>query len=324
MLLSIIIPMFNSFQMLKKSLDRLEKNVGKSFDVIVIDDLSTDNSLYELEQYKLSTNLNLTIIKNETNIGPGASRNKGIIASTSDYITFLDSDDYLSDDFFDVIIPFLNKDIDTIIFDYNFVDESLHYLKDGKSINLKNINEGFINNEPALVFTFGSTWGKIYKRTIAINNNIKFNNLYRNEDMPFTKAMIAYSTNIFYLNKSLYNYVQNANSLMHTQALISIEDSSNSFSFLKDNYIKDEFKLEMDSIYLREVLNSIIIKMIILKYKNKGIKEFIEENFDKRFIKNKYFKMYSTSIRIFSILSYYKCIFLLKLIVRLKKIIKPK
>ena len=98
--ISVIIPCYNAEKYIKKCFDGLEKQIFKEFDVIVIDDFSTDNSLNILYKIKQKSKLKIKVIEMKQNVGPGEARNVGIKASDSEYLAFCDSDDYYEENFY--------------------------------------------------------------------------------------------------------------------------------------------------------------------------------------------------------------------------------
>ena len=90
--LSVIIPVFNGEKYLKECLDSIvNQDIGvNNFEVIVVNDNSTDNSLNIINDYALKYS-NFTVISNESNFGAGQSRNIGIKNVKTDYLTFVDS-----------------------------------------------------------------------------------------------------------------------------------------------------------------------------------------------------------------------------------------
>ena len=92
-LLSIIIPVFNTKIYLRNCIDSVLNQNLENFEIILINDCSTDGSKEICDSYK--NNKNVKIIHNRINLGAGLSRNKGIKASKGKYLIFLDSDDFL-------------------------------------------------------------------------------------------------------------------------------------------------------------------------------------------------------------------------------------
>lgn len=89
---SIIIPTYNSIKELERALQSIREQTFKNYEIIVIDDCSTDNT------YDVLKNCNdITLIRNATNLKAGGSRNKGLEIAKGEYIIFLDADDYLAE-----------------------------------------------------------------------------------------------------------------------------------------------------------------------------------------------------------------------------------
>lgn len=98
---SLIIPCYNVIQFINQGLETLVNQTFKDFEIIFIDDCSTDDTYNFIANYKDKSSLDITLIKNERNCGPGQSRNNGINIANGQYITFMDSDDWLEHTFFE-------------------------------------------------------------------------------------------------------------------------------------------------------------------------------------------------------------------------------
>lgn len=95
---SVICPIYNTEGFLKQLFLSLEDQLFKNFETIFIDDCSRDGSLKEIERLSSNSELKIRIIRNKTNLGAGASRNKGLKAAKGNWIAFLDSDDIWTED----------------------------------------------------------------------------------------------------------------------------------------------------------------------------------------------------------------------------------
>lgn len=316
-LLSIVIPMYNSFNGVKKNIEILKASPLSVFiEIIIIDDCSTDYSYQNLIYYTAAIEVKTIVKKNEKNVGPGKSRNNGIMLATGKFLTFIDSDDYVSTDFLKEIFSIIKKDeFDCIIFDYMMVSENGDCLARCKSIgNKKKIVEGIIDNKMALVYVYGTTFGKIYRKSIIDKYHVEFGPFWRNEDMPFTKYALALSKKIYYLPLELYSYVQRKSSLMHDNNLNNEVNCQNAFRLLKNNIGNLCFHDELDSIELREVLNNSVLIKINRGDSFKEISEYIKNNYKKEYFKNRYFRGYPFYVKTISYLVYHRMLFLLKVI----------
>ena len=254
--LSIIIPTYNAERYISRIFSYFTSYSGYAFELVFIDDKSTDSTVEKLQINAQNSNLCIKIIQNEKNLGPGGSRNKGIVESSGEYITFLDSDDAFTDHYFGEIMPLLNHNYDVIVHDaqLTFDNKPSKYY----SMFTTDMDEGLLEKKKALVFINGCTWGKVYKKALIKRFDIEFLNIKRNEDTPFTKIAIASATNIFYIKKTLYEYYQNNNSLMHNHSLLTAENAQKSFMYVSDK-LKDSFPHEIEALFLVEYLYSTVL-----------------------------------------------------------------
>lgn len=273
--LSIIIPCFNHFEKMEKCLKSLENQTYKNFEVIFIDDKSTDDLYSKLVNFSQKSNLKIQILQNEKNEGPGFSRNKGIEASNGEYITFCDADDYIENNLVEQIVKKIETvKTDCLIYDY------IYEMKSGKQILQKSYligqDEGFIKVEDAIFHATGSTWCKVYKLSVIKENNITFPNLKKGEDMVFNKISYSKCEKIYYLNENLYHYVINGESLMNNETNESIMYYKTAMNILKENLLP-KFQEEFYSIYIKEYFYSMTLSLVKLHKSNKEIKEHIIE-----------------------------------------------
>ena len=161
--LSIVIPVYNAEQYLSRCLDSLVCQKGDyKYEIICVDDCSTDTSLSILNTYKALFPDLINIKTNRSNIGVGSSRNQGINASNGEYIMFVDSDDFVESNY---IQSFLNEmkrqSCDVLVGGYIFTSP-----KRSKKILLPHSLWTQMN--------FSSPWAKLFKRSFLLKNNKYF------------------------------------------------------------------------------------------------------------------------------------------------------
>ena len=169
---SIIIPIYNAQDTLKKCLDSILNQTYKDLELILINDGSTDNSQKIIDSYKKKYP---KVIKSysQTNSGIAITRNKGINYSKGKYLFFIDNDDYIDKDYIQTFINEIEKkDCDVLIGGYRRVSEN------GKILYQKQPT-----NTPWSKYMFITPWGRVYKRESLIKNDISFLNLNIGEDV---------------------------------------------------------------------------------------------------------------------------------------------
>ena len=228
--LSIIIPNFNHGKSLIDYPSSLDGNKLTWVEFLGVDDCSADNSFNVINDFLSKKNLKIKLIKNKQNIGPGSSRNVGIKSCSGDYITFLDSDDKFATNFFDEIYHYLDNKNELIVFDFLLVNGK----KEERNSMLNPIGKE-VSIENLVAFVRGAPWGKIYKKDVITSHNVEFLNIKRHEDTPFTKVAISYCHNFIYLDKALYKYNVDQNSLAHDAKYIDADNAKKSIDYILEN-----------------------------------------------------------------------------------------
>ena len=210
--LSIVIPVYNTFDTLGRLLDTIPYKNNEEVEVIIVDDGSTDGGAEKLKKMKQAENFKILFF--EKNKGLSCARNAGIEASSGEYITFADSDDYYCDDFLDFVLPVIKKNkSDLIIFDYYWVFEDRIETARNFENEILNFNEneylkGYLRGE--LVYKFGTSQNhKIYKNCIIKENEFRcVPGIRPGEDLLFN---ILYSSKVREVNirsERIFNYIR--------------------------------------------------------------------------------------------------------------------
>lgn len=246
--ISFIIPVYNTGKYLTKCIESICNQDIKDYEIIVINDGSTDDSLQVLQQY---TGIKAITILSQPNKGVSSARNEGIKICKGEYIFFVDSDDYIEESSLTDIMNIINKDNPDLLRIYNnvIVDETKIRNK-GKLNTLYDIKELYTNTNfcPAL-------WGYIFKTEIIKSKNILFNEKLRySEDSNFIFKYLYHIRNIRFCNTIVYNYIVRNNSAIHqnfTQswaesnliALIDVLQNGNIKRFIIDYYLRSYFSI---------------------------------------------------------------------------------
>lgn len=188
-IISIIIPVYN---LENRNLDRCIQSIlnqtYKNFELILINDGSTDNSEKICEQYIYSDN-RIKLI-NQQNGGVSSARNKGIDYSKGTYIAFIDGDDYVDENYLEHFVQLLPADLiiqscKDFCYDYDKAKTQYHF--ENKSYN-NNFYELFSKYN---LYNWGAPWARLYKTNIIKQHNIKFNTeiRYREDELFFLQYL---------------------------------------------------------------------------------------------------------------------------------------
>lgn len=209
-MLSIIVPIYNVEEFLDQFFQSLISQPKDNFEIICINDGSTDSSFEILKEY--SQKFENFFIVNQLNSGVSKSRNSGLKKAKGDYVVFLDSDDFLERNYIEKINELIlnSKNSDLIIYGSNNV-YSNEVVKNNKSIGKKyySSNKQF---ETKFNFIFSKinlfvTWNKIYKRSVLIDNGIYFPTQRVGEDALFNFNVFKVVNSVYIdTNLRLYNY----------------------------------------------------------------------------------------------------------------------
>ncbi|MCM1339997.1 MAG: glycosyltransferase [Muribaculaceae bacterium] len=226
---SIILPVYNVADCLEECLNSLLEQTNKDFEIICVNDGSTDNSLEILEKYQDKFQ-NYQIITQE-NKGLAEARNTGYPYAKGEYICYIDSDDFVVPDFFECLNSKTKSEPDVIIFGAKTYYSISKKTKIGQYTS-KNFPAKFDINNPYKFHPI--CWNKIYKRSFLEENNLKFKNIRISEDQLFFVQIILLAKRIEILKKDLYIYrKQRGNSLTGKKKKTDFSPIEN-FNYIKE------------------------------------------------------------------------------------------
>ena len=291
MKLSVIIPAYNAAKTLERCLDSIINQTYTSLEIIVVNDGSSDDTLKICEKYAKNDN-RIIIINNENN-GVSYSRNCGINAASGDYITFVDSDDYLDLNCFEIVLSKFNKNVDFVRYNFNLdgdkgFDNNLYEIKD-RLIELNDDTRGEIFKHfltrydpiPNLVMLL------IIKTEIA--KKLQFNEkLTMMEDVDFYIKLMLISNKVYFCDEKLYNYYVNPMSVTHDinksrKNVFGILDTN---QYIVNNYdyvVLTKMQDDINANHIRIITNILIDLYFNEKTKYKSVIRELKE--DKIFIK---------------------------------------
>ena len=201
---SIVIPMYNASKYLCEALMSLKKQRYKDFEVIIVDDGSTDDSVKIAESFT-EYDKRFTVIR-QNNQYAGIARNNGLDHAKGKYIIFLDADDIFHKDMLQKLYYDIEKyDVDIVTFNYNIFHKKFYK----KNIELKysgelkkpyDIKDDLFNVDP------GIPWNKLYKMDFIRRTGLRFQGTVNTNDVYFTRLTFALAESIYFSPHTLISY----------------------------------------------------------------------------------------------------------------------
>lgn len=212
MTISAIIPVYNTEKFVGRCIDSVIAQTYPNWELILVDDGSTDGSLGLLREYENKDSRIKAI--HQDNTGPGLARNKGIDNASGDYIVFIDSDDVIKHDYFEKLS---HETADIVFIDIDQVDKDFHvlskeYMSDYHALS----KDDFLRSQ----MTGKILWGgvrKTVKTELLLNNKIGFTEHKVGEEAIYSFLLMHYAKSFSFIKGSVYEYVNRAGSQSDTK-----------------------------------------------------------------------------------------------------------
>lgn len=305
---SVIVPVYNTEIYLEKCLLSLVSQTLEDIEIIVINDGTPDNSQKIIDNYKNKyPNIKSYIKKNG---GLSDTRNYGINIANGEYISFIDSDDYIKNNMLEKMYNYANRnDLDIVVCDTVKV-----YPENNTQIMLKSnlkYSEDVIKNyliAPPMACI------RLFKKEILKKINFKKDIYY--EDLELCPKVVNYTKKIGFVEEPLYFYLQRKGSIMKqndfNEKLLDI------FSVLKSNkdVLINDYPEEIEYMFITHLLRTAVLRFLSYKNSEKYLEEInkIMKNDFPHWQKNKYYQKSSLKLKILCTLAYHKQYKLLKII----------
>lgn len=269
---SIIVPVYNVEAYLAKCLDGLIKQTLKEIEIIVVNDGATDGSQKIIDEYLKKSDRIKAYIKE--NGGLSDARNYGLTFTTGEYIGFVDSDDFVEVDMYEILYE-KAKEMDSDVVECNL----RHTYKDYEDIE---IGKEIYDKNEMLMFGRSVVWNKIYKRDWLLGTAITFPKGLIYEDVEFFIKLVPHIKQYDYIEAAPIHYVQRSSSLnnkssMKTLDILKILDNIREY-YVKMEYYK-EYEEPMEFFFARILLCSSVSRMCKIpdhRLRNEALKK----NFD--------------------------------------------
>lgn len=269
-LLSVIVPVYNVEEYLERCIKSIVNQTYSNLEILLIDDGSTDNSGIICEKWKKKDNrIKVFHIKNK---GVSFARNLGIEQANGKFISFIDSDDYMSCDMLEKMVKKMQiEKSDIVISNYNTIKNRKENLKKLNNTLPEQMNrETYLNLMIQKLFR-GFVWNKLYKSKYI--KKIKFDTSIKMcEDVLFNVEYAKYIKKAIYINEGLYKYCIRKDSVTKSSYSKILVSQLNAYDKMI-KIIKDEYKI--DPIFYKSAQLETALKLKILFLEN-NIKDKME------------------------------------------------
>jgi glycosyltransferase involved in cell wall biosynthesis len=263
-LVSIIVPIYNTSQYLSRCIDSLINQTLENIEIILIDDGSTDNSFEICKKYEKDFK-NIRIYS-QKNSGQGVARNYGIGMAKGQYVCFVDSDDYVDCNMYKSLYNMANAyncDICIVGHEKIYNNINAHMCDVNASYGIKVDSEDILKD--FLLQKISSfPWDKLFRREFLLTNNIKFPEGYYFEDINFVIKTLYNSKKIAITNEPYYKYLQRSNSTTFTVSKKHLNDFevqvNEMFKFVENSPIFKNMTVELEN--CKFVYTNMLLKMI--------------------------------------------------------------
>ena len=283
MKLSIIIPVYNTEEFLSSCLDSVIYTNLPDYEIIIVNDGSTDNSPAIAQDYHKRFPELIRVI-NKENGGLGDARNHGIMAAQGEYLLFLDSDDKLAPGALCEIMTEANSDFDIFIFDIQQTNIDGEYI--GIINGAEKSGSFSLDEYPELLFQAPAACNKIIRRSLFTDNNILFPGKVWFEDLHTIPKLYIYARKIVYKPLKWYLYLMRSGSITNsknTQRNLEIIDAVDEILnyYCKNGRFEEYFaQLEYMAFYNQFLTSSVRVNLV--KW-NSPVLTQLSENFVEKF-----------------------------------------
>lgn len=269
--ISVIVPMFNAEKNINRTIiSILKQNFNKDYEIILINDGSTDNTELICKEYA-NTNKNI-IYKKIKNAGVSNARNIGIKMSKGKYICFVDSDDTISENFLKDMYESITKNkVDLGICAYerignnNKITKKIESQKSEKKDYCGTIIQLQSNN------MLNQIWNKIYKKEIIDNNKIAFPmDMSYGEDFRFVLEYLKKTKSIQIIDKTDYFYNNGSEGLNCKYNRDGLLINVNNIILLNDFFVEEKYDEKIYKNYIEKKMLLTIISSICKIYCNEN------------------------------------------------------
>lgn len=216
---SVIVPVYNVSEYIERCWDSIRNQTYKNIEVLFVDDCGTDDSISKLELLvETDSEMDCRILRHDRNHGLSVARNTGLVASSGEYVYFLDSDDDIRPDCIESLVaPLSEHKYDIVVGDYNLVGEG--------TPSPLSLPAGAIRTNEEILKAYADgkwyvmPWNKLYRRGFLEETGMRFKERMIHEDVLWTFITACKAQSLYVVKKPLYNYYVRSSSIMTSMSI---------------------------------------------------------------------------------------------------------
>ena len=246
-LISVLVPVYNVAAWLPRCLDSICSQTYANLEILCVNDGSTDNSAEILEAYAAKDS-RIKVI-NQQNGGLSAARNTALEYATGEWVTGVDSDDYIALDLYTGAVEKIDKEVDAVFWGVQMVDEEGEAIPDLMGyFDLP--MQGMAFSESLALKLNACFWSKLWRRSVLVDNSVRFPEGLVHEDEVFYCLCAPHLRNVAFCPSVGYYYVQRKNSIMHSGS--TALDTAQKY-VKAARYIKEHISFQYESYFFSTV-----------------------------------------------------------------------
>ena len=299
---SVIVPVYNVEKYLAKCLESLVNQTLKDIEIIVVNDGSPDHSQDIIDKYVKKHPQKIKAFKKK-NGGLSDARNYGLKYASGDYISFIDSDDWVEPN---MLLEMYNKaiknDFDMVVCDVKSIEENGSFMIIDSKIRQDIYTQAEVKKQ--MIDIYPVAWNKLFKKELFSISKIKFKKNVWFEDVEFLYRLLPYVNSIGVIHKPFNNYLQRSGAISKTydERLHHYIDNWNGIiDYYKQKSLFDEYKDELEYCYVRYVIG-VLLKQAMNYHDKSFFKKTLSLTFKNvkqqfpHYRRNKYFYKSGTGI----------------------------
>lgn len=284
-MVSLIIPVFNVEEYLEECLESIINQSFSDYEVILVDDGSTDRSRLIISNYE--KNFNKVTVLYQKNKGVSEARNLAFKHAAGEYVLYIDSDDFLKINMLELMVnKAKNTKADIVMCNYNLYYGDNNENNRVFSYNLLEDNIYSSKEVIDMMLNFklqGQLWNKLFKRSLLIEDNFEFESGRYIQDIFPVFKVINRSEKIAFINEDLYYYRQRDTSTIHKKNIKLVEDYYHAMYSVIQYIIENEIQVNSTSF---KVFRASVLSYFIHHYTNANF-----DNGYKNFKSSKYINL---------------------------------